>query len=432
MNKITDNLTNIRNRHISARQKQKLLLRRMIFVLCCAVVFLLLCTIVRTVYANSKPVTVMLKLDKAEIIQGEALPAFKASAVYQGEKKEKAAERVLDKKSQTTLQDFLNQLNSGKGYTFTCKADTSIDNTYPVTITLNKSLKSKLKGIWQKKVNLIVTDGELIVKNPLGTWEGSKFKLNDGSYLTSDYLVSRGKTYYFDNNGEKVVGEQRIGLKTCTFSKDGVLESKKDAVIEPDKPMVALTFDDGPGERTSELLDILDKYNARATFFMMGKSAVNYSDTIKKMDELGNELGNHSYNHPQLPKLSADEIKKQINDTNAAIKAACGKPADVMRPPYGAITSKVSENVGMPMILWTIDTLDWKTKDAQATYDSVISSASDGAIMLMHDIHSTTVDAAARIIPELTRQGYQLVTISELAKAKGITLENGKSYREEL
>ena len=122
----------------------------------------------------------------------------------------------------------------------------------------------------------------------------------------------------------------------------GKLKSKGDVNIDASKPMVALTFDDGPGERTGELLAQLEKYNAHATFFMQGKNIPGKEDFVKKMKETGCELGNHSYDHPQLTKLSADKIANQIGTTNDLIQQAAGSTATVMRPPYGAINDTVS------------------------------------------------------------------------------------------
>ena len=153
-----------------------------------------------------------------------------------------------------------------------------------------------------------------------------------------------------------------------------------------------------------------------------------YPDTVRRMKEIGCELGNHSFDHPELTRLDGAGISSQIQKTNDAIKAAAGNGATVMRPPYGAINSAVSENVGLPMILWNIDTLDWKTRTAQKTIDTVMNSVSDGDIILMHDIHTESVDAAIALIPKLQEAGYQLVTVSELAAAKNVTLANGKSY----
>lgn len=390
----------------------------------CIAAILVICAAVFTVRAYSQPVNITLKLDKAEITQGEELPAFRTTAVYKG----KNSDRMLDKKRKLTVQNLIDELNSGKHYTFSHSADPAVDNVYPVKIVLDKDFQKRLKEQWASRLKLDIQDGSLVVKNKLGSWDGKKFKLNSGKYLTEDFLASRGNTYYFDENGNMVTGQRQIGLKLCTFDKDGRLVSKGDAVVQADRPMLALTFDDGPGERTEELLGVLEKYNAHATFFMQGMNVPKYPDAIKKMVETGCELGNHTYNHPDLTKQKPEKIKKQIQDTNAAIQNICGQPADVLRPPYGAVNGTLRDNAGMPLVLWSVDTLDWKTKNAEATIESVRSSAADGAVILLHDIHTTSIDAALAVIPELTRQGFQLVTVKELAAAKGITLENGKTY----
>lgn len=146
------------------------------------------------------------------------------------------------------------------------------------------------------------------------------------------------------------------------------------------------------------------------------------------MKEIGCELGNHSYDHPKFTKISIADMQAQINDTNRAIEAITGEPASVLRPPYGLINEDVKQNVGMPMILWSVDTLDWKTRDTQATIDAVLENAGDGDIVLMHDIHEPTVNAAIELIGKLQDQGYSLVTVSELAKARGYELVNGEKY----
>lgn len=410
--------------HISRRRRKLKLHRNLKIAAGCAAAVLLVSAAFLTVRAYTQPIDITLKLNKAEITQGEELPTLKATAVYNG----KNPDKMLDKKRKLTVKDFINELNSGKYYTFSCNADPAVDNTYPVKIVLNEDFKKQLKEKWASRLKLDIQDGDLIVKNKLGTWDGRKFKLNSGAYMAGDFLTSRGNTYYFDENGDMVTGQRQIGLRLCTFDKDGKLTAKSDAAVQPDRPMIALTFDDGPGERTQELLGVLERYNAHATFFMQGMNVPKYPDAIKKMLETGCELGNHSYNHPDLTKLKPEKIKKQIGDTNAAIQNICGQPADVLRPPYGAINDKVRASAGMPMILWSVDTLDWKTKDTQATIESIRASAGDGAVILLHDIHSFSVDAALAVIPELTRQGYQLVTISEMAAAKGVSLENGKTY----
>ena len=130
-----------------------------------------------------------------------------------------------------------------------------------------------------------------------------------------------------------------------------------------------------------------------------------------------------------MTKLDAAGIQKEIQTTTDAIaKATGGKKPTVMRPPFGAVNETVKQTVGLPIIMWSVDTLDWKTRNTQATIDSVLKNAKDGSVILMHDIHKPSVDAAVQLIPKLIEKGYQLVTVSELAEARGIHLENGVKY----
>ena len=207
-------------------------------------------------------------------------------------------------------------------------------------------------------------------------------------------------------------------------------------VIDPNKPMIALTFDDGPGERTLELLETLEKYKVRASFFMCGTSLsrndIKVEEILKKMDELGCDMGNHTMDHQSLLTLSSKKIKWEVEGVNDLIKKHVGHGTKFVRPPYGAgiRDKKVSKYVNAPMVCWSVDTLDWKTKSKKETIRSVMNDAHDGDIVLMHDIHGWTVDAVKKIVPKLLKKGYQLVTVSEMAEAKGYKLENRKPYFE--
>lgn len=211
-------------------------------------------------------------------------------------------------------------------------------------------------------------------------------------------------------------------------------ENHIEKTVDPDKPMIALTFDDGPGLRTTEILSVLEHYGARATFFMCGNSLsradINVESVLKKMDEIGCETSNHTMNHIQLNTLTVKNIKRQVRGVNRIIKSHTGHGAAGLRPPYGSgiHSKKVINNVGLPMIYWSIDTLDWKTKSKKATVKAVLKQVRDGDIVLMHDIHTWSVDAAIELIPKLIKKGYQLVTVSEMAAARGVELENGKTY----
>ena len=200
--------------------------------------------------------------------------------------------------------------------------------------------------------------------------------------------------------------------------------------VDPNKPMVALTFDDGPSKHTIRILDALEQHGGRATFFCVGTQLEKYASIAQRAHEMGCEVASHTYSHKNLSKISVDEMIEEIEKNNALLEPITGQ-VTLLRPPYGAgiKDSAVIETVRYPYIMWSIDTLDWSTRDTDSTVAEVRNKVEDGAIILMHDLYEPTAAAAEILIPELIEQGYQLVTITELFTAKGITLEPGKYYR---
>lgn len=196
--------------------------------------------------------------------------------------------------------------------------------------------------------------------------------------------------------------------------------------IDKSKKLIAFTFDDGPKRgNTERVINALERNDARATFFMLGQNAKLYPESVKKVLESGNEVSGHSYNHPQLTKIGAAGVRKQMKMMNQALKAACGSKAVSVRPPYGAIDQTVKNNVDGPLILWNIDTLDWKTRNANATVQAILKNAKDGDIVLMHDIHLQTVEAVEKVLPKLKERGFEVCTVSELLEAKGVKASKG-------
>lgn len=199
--------------------------------------------------------------------------------------------------------------------------------------------------------------------------------------------------------------------------------------VDPTKPMIALTYDDGPYRpTTNQVLDVLEKYNARATFFVVGNRLATYSDCLAREASLGCEIGCHTYNHTTLTSASDTTIANEIANTNALIAQYSGQTPRLLRAPGGAINSRVQSVVGYPLIQWSVDTRDWEHRNTQTTINHVKTHASDGAIVLMHDIHAPTANAAEGVVSYLVGQGYQLVTVSEMMDAKGITMQNGNVY----
>ncbi|MDR0839345.1 MAG: polysaccharide deacetylase family protein [Oscillospiraceae bacterium] len=202
--------------------------------------------------------------------------------------------------------------------------------------------------------------------------------------------------------------------------------------IDPAKPMVALTFDDGPSGVTPRILDLLDEYGGKATFCVIGNRVENYADTVRRIAEEGSEIIGHSWDHKNLVKLSDAAMRSELLDTNAAIEAVLGFSPVLYRPPYGNVNDKlkaVSAELGLSLIVWSVDTLDWKTRDANKTCDAVFNDVRDGGIILCHDIYDETADAMAYVIPELIARGYQLVTVSELLSFSDRAVEAGAIYR---
>lgn len=182
------------------------------------------------------------------------------------------------------------------------------------------------------------------------------------------------------------------------------------------KKRVALTYDDGPGteETTGRLLNMLNEYNAKATFYLLGDVAIHRQDMAKRIKNEGHEIGNHSWGHPDLTTLSLDNAVGSINKADNVFEEVLGITPKTYRPPYGARTDTIDEAIGKPAILWSIDTEDWRSRNAQSVFDMVRNNVKDGDIILMHDIHPETVEASARILKYLYDEGYEFVTVSEL------------------
>lgn len=195
------------------------------------------------------------------------------------------------------------------------------------------------------------------------------------------------------------------------------------------KKLIAITFDDGPGAYTNRLLDGLKAKGVKATFFMLGSCASNYPSVVARVYKEGHQVANHSWDHPELTSLSDYSISNQVQSTISVLNRNIGGAEGFFfRCPYGSYNSRVASCVGLPMIYWSVDTLDWKYRNAYTVRNNVVSNAYDGAIVLLHDIHSTSVDGILMAIDDLKASGYELVTVRELLRRRGITPQNGVTY----
>ena len=192
------------------------------------------------------------------------------------------------------------------------------------------------------------------------------------------------------------------------------------AIVNENGPVIALTFDDGPYPKvTGHILDVLEKNGVCATFFVLGSRIEGHEDMLTRMDELGCEIGNHSFSHADLTRLSKADCQRELSDTDAEIRRVTGHEASVVRPPYGYYNKTVMSAAERPLILWTVDTNDWRGKAPGEIADYVIQQAKEGSVILMHDQQTQTADAMEMIIPTLIEEGFRFVTVSELIRLTG-------------
>lgn len=274
------------------------------------------------------------------------------------------------------------------------------------------------------------------------TPSGIKISWNKATSGTG-YVVERR----VGDNGSWVTIATYTGLNTmscydkkCTLGKENFyrvkvtgtsLVSNSDSLygIDPNKPMVALTFDDGPlTSVTTRILDVLEANDSRATFFVVGNRVNTYKSCVERAYGMGCEIGNHSYSHQTLTVVDASAMKSQIDQTNEAVKKITGEAPVLVRAPGGSTSSTVLSNIKMPFIGWSIDTLDWKSRNASSVVSAIKTNVKDGSIILMHDLYASTASATETIVPWLIKQGYQVVTVSEMMACNGYNLQSGKVY----
>ena len=257
-------------------------------------------------------------------------------------------------------------------------------------------------------------------------------KINQLVKVFSDQDLSAWNFDYKDSQiliypSQPVENLDEIALPVSSFFE--VIQSSylldKDAELykayyeKKNRKVVALTFDDGPNPATTnQALDTLSKYGIKATFFVLGKNVSGNEEILKRMKADGHVIGNHSWSHPVLSKLSLDEAKKQITDTEDALTKVLGSSSKLMRPPYGAITDDIRNSLDLSFIMWDVDSLDWKSKNEASILTEIQREVKNGSIILMHDIHAETVNALPKVIDYLKEQGYEFVTVPEMLHSR--------------
>lgn len=201
--------------------------------------------------------------------------------------------------------------------------------------------------------------------------------------------------------------------------------------VDPSRPMVALTFDDGPHPvYTGQLLDILEESGAVATFFEVGQKLSGAPESVRRAEKLSCEIGSHSYRHANLRKLEPEALEADLAAADAAFEEVLGTVPTLLRPPYGVTSKDLKENSDRSIVTWSVDPQDWKLRDAEQVVAHVQGAGDlDGQVILLHSIYESSVEATRTLVPWLQEQGYQLVTISELITLRfGDTLEPNRLY----
>lgn len=184
--------------------------------------------------------------------------------------------------------------------------------------------------------------------------------------------------------------------------------------VDEEKKKIALTFDDGPGKYTDELLDGLLERNVKATFFLIGENAQLYPETVKRIGQEGHVIGNHTYSHVKLSCISIENAIEEINKTNSIIEDITGRKVEYIRPPFGFWTDELGNSVNMKTVFWDVDPRDWSVLNTDSVTCHIVNNTSEGDIILLHDIFETSVDAAMNVIDILQQKGYEFVTVEEL------------------
>ena len=212
------------------------------------------------------------------------------------------------------------------------------------------------------------------------------------------------------------------------IQKDYVNKLTTTTTIIDNSKVISFTFDDGPSKYTSEIMDVLDKYGAKATFFEVGYMIKNRKETVLEVLNRGYEIGNHTTDHSNLNKLTAAKVKEKVYDNNATFKELTGYDFPLLRPPYGNCKQSVKELINVPIIKWSVDSRDWESRNTDKIVDLVKKQTSPGDIVLFHDLYPTTLEAIKILVPYFYENGYRIVSVSELFDMNDISLENGKIY----
>lgn len=296
-----------------------------------------------------------------------------------------------------------------------------INNKY-ISILI-KTYNNELETyFYDKKEKNILNIIDIMTSNDLNTLNNTI--KNNTNLEDLNFTIDNEYIYVYKDNYIKKIELDKFDLK-IKINKENIIKEKNtykkvDKIIDYDKKVIALTFDDGPSKYTKKIVDLLNEYDANATFFILGNKVEIYNETLTYLLESGNEIGNHSYNHKWLKNVAKEELLEQITKTQDIIEKNLNYTPTLFRPTYGSVNNLMKENVKLDIVLWNLDTLDWKYKNSKKISENLLKKVKDKDIILMHDTYEYTYNALKIIIPALKEEGYQFITVSELKKLNEI------------
>lgn len=360
---------------------------------------------------------------------------------------------ILDEAISTYVNRIYFKFNENKSvkkpelnisYTYKEVNEDVINVSIQSEIITDKTVNKIKTFTYNKKTNKFLTMEDLIDDVNVLDYDVKNLLLKKYENMNMDYLSKVSYDYftigddnltiYFNQSEIKNYSDEMIyldiplnSLKLLididrTKDTDTYLSIKKKDISIDDK-VVALTFDDGPSQYTDKILQILKKHNAYATFFVVGNKVSFYDDTLREILKQGSEIGNHSYSHKLLTRLSEEEFKEDLNKTQETIKKITGFTPKVFRPTYGGYTSKIKKYTDLSFVLWDVDSRDWEVKKKNKILKNVLPNVKSGSIVLMHDNHEYSLKALDTMIKELKADGYKFVTVSELLEFKNLKEE---------
>ena len=265
-----------------------------------------------------------------------------------------------------------------------------------------------------------------VMSSKLTTIDGKQYYFNDTGAMQTGWVDVNGSRYYFGTTGVSASGWNKIDGGWHFFDTNGVLDATKTTA---GVPVVAFTFEDGPGSYTSDLLTPFEEHNVKATFFFTGSRVEDASDQVVRAHDLGMEIGNNTWYQEKISGLEPEMIYSEIEETNTIIRSLTGSNPTLLRPPVGSYDNTVLAQAGsLPLILWTLDPHDKEAVDAQTVYDAIMTNLKDGDVILLHENGVATIDAVKRLVADLQAKVYIIASVSDLAALKGVTLMPATVY----